>query len=64
MAKDKIWKVKSNNNMYSDEELIELIKNHQINLGEEITTKEMKQWIKIIDSVYAYYAKEVRHETI
>ena len=64
MAKDKIWKVKSNNNMYSDEELIELIKNHQINLDEEITTKEMKQWIKIIDSVYAYYAKEVRHETI
>ena len=64
MAKDKIWKVKSNNNMYSDEELIELIKNHQINLEEEITTKEMKQWIKIIDSVYAYYAKEVRHETI
>lgn len=64
MAKDKIWKVKSNNNMYSDEELIELIKNHQINLEEEITTKEMKQWIKIIDSVYAYYAKGVRHETI
>lgn len=64
MAKDKIWKVKSNNNMYSDEELIELIKNHQINLEEEITTKEMKQWIKIIDSVYAYYAKEVKHETI
>ena len=37
---------------------------NQINLEEEITTKEMKQWIKIIDSVYAYYAKEVRHETI
>lgn len=59
---NKIWKVQNDNNTYSDEELIELIKNGKINSDTRITNKDLKKWLKVEETLYNYYLREEENE--
>ena len=52
MLNNKIWKLSSSQEKYTDEQLIELIKSGKIGPDERIATREMKKWIKVKDSIY------------
>ena len=54
----KIWKIKNNKETYTDKELIDLIVNKKINGEDEIICNEMKDYIKIKDSIYQFYLEE------
>ena len=58
MLNNKIWKLSSSQEKYTDEQLIELIKGGKIGPDERIATREMKKWIKVKDSIYQFYIKE------
>ncbi len=65
MAKNKIWKIKGFEGIFSDEELVSLIKKGQVKADYAVSTREMKSWIKVKDSIYQYYLpKEVKDETV
>ena len=55
---NKIWKLSSSQEKYTDEQLIELIKSGKIGPDERIATREMKKWINVKDSIYQFYIKE------
>ncbi len=59
---NKIWKVQNDNNTYSDEELVELIKNGKINSDTRITNKDLKKWLKVEETLYNYYLREEENE--
>lgn len=59
---NKIWKVQNDNNTYSDEELVELIKNGKINSDTRITNKDLKKWLKVDETLYNYYLREEENE--
>lgn len=59
---NKIWKVQNDNNTYSDEELVELIKNGKINYDTRITNKDLKKWLKVEETLYNYYLREEENE--
>lgn len=58
MKKNKIWKIKGFEGSFTDEEIIELIKSGQVKKDFAITTREMKKWIKVKQSIYQFYLKE------
>lgn len=58
MLNNKIWKLSSSQEKYTDDQLIELIKSGKIGPDERIATREMKKWIKVKDSIYQFYIKE------
>ena len=60
MKKNKIWRVKGFEGSFSDEELIELIRSGEMKPEYAITTREMKRWVKLKDSIYQYYLKETK----
>ncbi|MDO4198514.1 MAG: DUF4339 domain-containing protein [Erysipelotrichaceae bacterium] len=65
MNKPKIWKIKGYEGSFSDDELIALIRNGQVLGSFKITTKELKDWIKVKDSIYQFYIKgDEEDETI
>lgn len=64
MKKNKVWRIKGFEGIFSDEELISLIESKQVNKDFSITTREMKTWVKLKDSIYQYYLKEDEDETI
>lgn len=64
MKQNKVWKVKSLDITLSDEELIELIKQGKINKDASVSSKDMKIWVRLKDSIYQYYFKEDENETI
>ena len=55
MKKNKIWRIKGFEGTFSDEELIELIWSGELKPDYQITTREMKKWVKLKDSIYQYY---------
>lgn len=61
---NKIWKIRGVQERFTDEELIYLIQKGSLNGNNYIATQDMKQWIKIEDSIYQYYLKEKTNETI
>lgn len=63
MKKNKIWRVKGFEGTFSDEELIELIRSGELKGDYAITTREMKRWVRLKDSIYQYYL-EAKDETI
>ncbi|MBQ6559342.1 MAG: DUF4339 domain-containing protein [Erysipelotrichaceae bacterium] len=64
MKKNKIWKIKGYEGSFTDEELIGMISSGQVKKDFAITTKEMKKWVKVSDSIYQFYLKEDGHENL
>ena len=65
MLNNKIWKISGIETKYSDEEIVEMIKDGRIKPDDRIATKDMKKWIKVKDSIYQFYIKqEAEHENI
>ena len=64
MKKSKVWRVKGYEGSYSDEELIELIKSKELKPDHAITTREMKKWVRLKDSIYQYYMGDKEDETV
>lgn len=55
---NKIWLIRKIEGKFSDEELIEMIKNGRLSKDDYICTKEMRTWMKIEDSIYQFYLKK------
>ena len=64
MKKNKIWRIKGFEGTFSDEELIELIWSGELKLDYQITTREMKKWVKLKDSIYQYYMEGREDEAV
>lgn len=64
MKQNKVWKVRGLDIALSDEELIGLIKQGKIDKDAFVSSKDMKVWVKLEDSIYQYYFKEDNNETI
>ena len=64
MNKNKIWKIKGFEGMFSDEDLITLIKEGQIRSDFLLKSKDMKKWIALKESIYQYYVEDERDETL
>ena len=56
--KDKIWRIQNDNNSYTDDELIELIRNGTLKKDTRITNRELKKWLCIKDTIYNIYLNE------
>ena len=54
----KIWKIKGYEGSFTDEEIIMLIKSGRLSSDDCLTTKDIKGWIRIGDSIYQYYLKK------
>ena len=52
---NKIWKIRGKDGKYTDEELINMIKNGVLCSEDYITNADMKTWIKIKDTIYQFY---------
>lgn len=59
----KTWKVKDKG-YCSDEDLITFIQNGKVLPDDLIMSEEIKEYIKVKDSVYAFYLKGDNNETI
>ena len=64
MKRTKIWRVKGFEGSFSDEELIELIRSGELKPDYAITTREMKKWVKLKDSIYQYYMEGREDEAV
>ena len=64
MKKNKIWRIKGFEGTFSDEELIELIWSGELKPEYQITTREMKKWVKLKDSIYQYYMEGREDEAV
>ncbi len=62
MEKNKIWKVRGKEERYTDEELIRAIKDGTVGPDEAVSTRDMKVWIKVKDSIYQFYLTERREK--
>ena len=64
MKKNKIWKIKGFEGTFTDEEIISLIRHGEIKPDYALSTREMKKWVKVKDSIYQYYLEDKTNETI
>ena len=64
MNKNKIWKIKGFEGMFSDEDLIALIKEGQIRSDFLLKSRDMKKWIALKESIYQYYVEDEKDETL
>ena len=64
MKRNKIWKIKGYEGTFTDEELIGMISRGQVKKDFAITTKDMKKWVKVGNSIYQFYIKEDSHEDL
>ena len=64
MGKNKIWKIKSYEDSFTDEEVVEMIKNGQLKGEDALSSRDMKKWVKIEDSIYQFYLEDKENETI
>ena len=65
MSKSKVWKIKDLDSSFTDEQLIKMIKNREVNEDTMVSSKEIKEWIALKDTIYQFYFKqEEQDETI
>ena len=64
MGKNKIWKIKSYEGSFTDEEVVEMIKNGQLKGEDALSSRDMKKWVKIEDSIYQFYLEDKENETL
>lgn len=55
MANPKIWKIDKYDGAFSDDQIIALIKSGKLTGEDALSSKDIKEYIKIKDSIYAYY---------
>ena len=55
---NKIWHIKNSEELLTDKELIDLNKKKTLTGDNEIKCNEMKDYIKIKDSIYQFYLEE------
>ena len=60
----KVWKIKGYEGVFTDEEIISLILNGKLNKDDSLYGKDIKQYVKIKDSIYQYYLGRGEDETI
>ena len=64
MKKNKIWKIKGFEGRFTDGQIISLIRRGEIKPDYALSTREMKKWVKVKDSIYQYYLEDKSNETI
>lgn len=65
MLNNKVWKIKGYEGSFSDEQIISLIKSGRLTGEDALSSKDIKGYIKIKNSIYVYYLnKEEHNETI
>ena len=62
--KNKMWKIKGFEGQLSDEEVIDIIKKGEIKKDYSLSTREMKKWVNLKDSIYQYYLEDENNETV
>lgn len=60
----KIWKIRGKDEKISDEDLIKMIKEGRLSKDDYISNSDMKNFIKIEDTIYQYYLRSKEDETI
>lgn len=55
MINNKVWKIEGYEGSFSDEQIIALIKSGKLTGEDSLTSKDIKGYIKIKDSIYEYY---------
>lgn len=55
LKSNKIWKIKGYEGTFSDEQIISLIKAGKLKANDALSSKDIKGYIKIKDSIYEYY---------
>lgn len=58
MRNSKVWKIKDYEGSFTDEQIISLIKSGKLTGDDCLTSKDIKGFIKIKDSIYEYYLKK------
>ena len=56
-----VWKIKNSKYMFSDQDVIDLIRMGKLKGDDYLMSKDMKDWIKLEDSIYQFYLKENKH---
>ena len=64
MGKNKIWKIKGYEGSFTDEEVIELIRQGQLKGEDALSSRDMKKWVRIEDSIYQFYLEDEENENI
>lgn len=54
---NKIWKIKDYQGTFTDKEIITLIKSGKLTGNDALSSRDIKKYIKIKDSIYQYYLK-------
>lgn len=61
----KVFKIKGYEGIFTDEQIITLIKQGKVKADDYLSSKDLKGWIKVKDSIYQYYLREdTLNETI
>ncbi len=55
---NKIWKIKDYEGTFTDEQIISLIKSGRLTGEDALSSKEIKDYVKIKNSIYEYYLKK------
>ena len=55
MSNNKVWRIKGYEGIFTDEQIISLIKSGKLTGEDSLSCKEMKGYIKIKNSIYEYY---------
>lgn len=64
VIKNKIWRIKGFEGSFTDEELVELIKSGEVKPDYSLTSRDLKKWIKVKDSIYQFYLEDHDHENL
>ena len=62
--KNEVWRIKGFEGTFTDDELIELIWSGELKPNYAITTREMKKWVKLKDSIYQFYMEGREDEAV
>ena len=64
MLKNKIWKIKGFEGVFTDDEIVALISSGEIKGEYSLTSRDMKKWVKVKDSIYQFYLEDNKNETV
>lgn len=64
MLKNKIWKIKGYEGVFTDDEIVALISSGEIKGEYSLTSRDMKKWVKVKDSIYQFYLEDDKNETV
>lgn len=64
MLKNKIWKIKGFEGVFTDDEIVALISSGEIKGEYSLTSRDMKKWVKVKDSIYQFYLEDDKNETV